>query len=64
MKEKGRNWKLRGENNPKSKLKTKEVLEIRKLYKQGYDSKYLANLFNLHPMSIPRIANGRRWKYV
>lgn len=60
---KGRKKILYGENDPKSKLKEKEVLEIVRLYKTGKVSQFkLADMFRVNRTTIEGILFGRIWR--
>jgi len=55
----------RGEGNPKVKLTSKEVLEIRRLYKTTKIShRELAKKFNVSKSSIGYIVNRDTWKHI
>jgi hypothetical protein len=62
---KGRKKTLRGENDPKSKLKSAEVLEIVRLYKSGRLSQYqLGKMFLVTRSTILGILRGETWKEI
>ena len=55
----------RGENNAKSKLKEKQVIKIKKLYKTGkYSQAKLASTYNVSQPHIGDIILGQIWKYL
>jgi hypothetical protein len=57
--------KMRGENNPKSKLTNEDVLEIRRLYKDEhiYQSE-LGKQFGVSQCAICCIVNRKSWKHL
>ena len=63
---KGRPGK-RGESCPTSKLKEKDIIEIRKLYSNGESGltyKDIAKIYNVIPQTIHSIVRYKRWKHV
>lgn len=54
----------RGEDNFSSKLKTEDVLEIRRLSKEGMSQRKLAKQFNVTKSSIACIINKVTWKHI
>ena len=54
----------RGENNFSSKLKTEDVLEIRKLNSEGISQRQLARQFNVAKSSIANIIKRITWKHI
>jgi len=55
----------KGEHNGKSKLKTKDVLDIRKQYALGcYSYKQLAKRFNISRTTIGDIILRRTWRHL
>ena len=63
MKSKGRQVHLYGDNDPKSKLKSEEVLEIVRLYKTGkFSQSYLGKMFCVSRSAILNILKGRTWR--
>jgi DNA invertase Pin-like site-specific DNA recombinase len=50
-----------GENRIESKLKEKEVIEIRK---EKYSVNYYANKYNVCKSTVRDIINGKKWKYL
>lgn len=54
----------RGERNSKAKLKESDAIEIRKLKREGVDTKRLAEIYQLNCSTINRISNGTYWKHV
>lgn len=63
-KELPRGVKFRGEKCHNSKLKTNDVLEIRKLHKQGKPYKELEEKFDVSKSTISAIVNRRIWKHI
>lgn len=53
-----------GENNMHSKLTEKEVIEIRKLYKNGIGYKKLAKIFEVEPCTISLVVKRKSWKHI
>ena len=58
----GRKAVLKGEDAPRSKLKNKDVLEIRKLLNQGVTQAELSRIFGVHKNIIWNISKGHTWK--
>lgn len=54
----------KGENHPQSKLKDKDILKIRSMFKDGYSRRQLADKFNTKPSNIKDIVLRRSWKHV
>jgi len=53
-----------GEKHPKSKLKEKEVIEIKKLLKLGRKHREISEMFNVQRSAITKIHLGIRWKHI
>lgn len=54
-----------GENNHRSKITNRQVIEIRKLYKTGkYYHREIAKKFNIAETQIGRIIRKQSWKYI
>lgn len=54
-----------GEINPQHKLKTEQVIEIKKLWATGiYTTTYLGEKFKISRQSIADIVYGRTWKHL
>jgi len=54
-----------GKNNGNSKLKEKDILKIRKLYRTGnYIQEEIARMFNISRSLISHIVNNEIWKHV
>lgn len=51
-----------GERNGMAKLKIKDVIEIRKLKKQGYSLSKLSSKFKIAISTVSQIINKKRWK--
>lgn len=51
-----------GEKSNLSKLKYKEVQQIKNMLKSGYSSKEIAHKFNIHATTISKIKTGKTWK--
>ena len=55
----------KGEDNPKSKLKTSDIVYIRFLYDfHKYNQKELSKIFGVNNRSISNIVNRKSWKHV
>ena len=52
----------RGENHKEHKLTEANVLEIRKLYKEGVKQEWLARQFGVRQALISKIVNGHTWQ--
>jgi hypothetical protein len=64
MKVKGRAFKPKGSAHPMSKLKEKDVANIRLLFNSGNDLKFIAKEYRLHLESVRQIINRKRWKHI
>lgn len=53
-----------GENNSASKLKTEDVLEIRRLNKEGISKRKLSEQFNIAKSNVSCIINRVTWKHI
>jgi len=53
-----------GEDFPKSKLKEKEVLEIRRYLRNGITHRTLAKMFRVGKTCISYIAEGKTWSWL
>lgn len=62
MVNKGRGKDHNGENNPKAKLKEKDVLEIYRLHNSGTSSYKIAKIYNVTQTAISYIVKGKSWK--
>jgi hypothetical protein len=58
---KGRNTKLYGERNGKSKLTRADVLAIRRLCGRGIYQKTIAKQFGVSEATVSYVVNGGRW---
>jgi len=54
----------KGEGNNTSKLKNKDVVEIRTLYKKGVSLKEISQLFKVVPGTIGFIIKNQTWKHI
>lgn len=54
----------RGEQNPCSKLRDRDIREIRKMAKQGIKNVEIARVFNVDKSNIGLILKGKAWKHV
>ena len=50
-----------GANNNNSKLSTKQVAQVRRLHRQGYNSSQIAKRFGVDPSTIRKITNKESW---
>lgn len=65
MIKKGRKVTRVGEDDPKSKLTEKEVLQIRRLWKQRFYSQFkIADQFSVSRSTIQAIVEKRIWKHI
>jgi hypothetical protein len=53
-----------GENHPRAKLKTSDVIEIKKMLKSGVKELEIANKFGVKRRGINGIKNGKNWSHV
>ena len=57
-----------GENNPRSKLTEKDIIEIRRIYIKGKHSQLnsygLANKYRVSPKTILNIVNAKTWVHI
>lgn len=54
-----------GEKNPRSLLKTDDVLRIKTLYTiEGYTQRKIADKYNISQTHVSDIISGKRWKHV
>lgn len=53
-----------GERHNQSKLKNEDIINIRKLGKEGKSKVEIAKLFSLHPSTVSNIINRRIWKHI
>ncbi len=55
----------KGENHPSNKLREKDVLKIRKLYRTGnYIQEEIAKMFNISRSLISHIVSRKNWKHI
>lgn len=55
---------LRGELHPNAKLKTEEVVEIRKLYEQGFSIKIISRNYKISAWNVKNIVNRKTWTHI
>lgn len=55
---------IRGENNKNSKLRELDVLEIRRMLRDGVSQIEIAKLFNISKQTISGIKTGDRWNWL
>lgn len=53
-----------GENAIAAKLKEKDVIKIRELYKEGYLQRDIASIFFISRRYVSEIVTGKRWSHV
>lgn len=53
-----------GEKQGRAKLKNKQIVEIRKLFKQGFSPKQLSIKFNVTRRNIQLIIDKKTWKHI
>lgn len=53
-----------GEKTPLSKLKNKEVLQIREMYGRGTTQKEIGNIFKIHQTTVSYIVNRVTWYHI
>jgi hypothetical protein len=56
--------RLRGESHPMAKLNNIQVLEIRKLLRQGFSRKLIARNFKVSLWNINSIAEFKTWNHL
>lgn len=54
----------KGEKNGSSKLKDKDVIDIRYLYSKGITKKQLAKKYNIHEINVYYIITNKTWKHL
>lgn len=59
---KGRGWMPKGELNPKAKLTSGQVVQIRNLYEEGLTQVKIASMFGVTQGMIGFIVRGEAWK--
>ena len=64
MKIKGRGVDHKGEKHPQSKLKEKDVLDIRRMRLEGKKLSELADIFKVNLVTILYICNRKNWKHI
>jgi hypothetical protein len=55
---------LKGQNNPSSIFKDDDILNIRKLYKNGLTTGQIGKIYKTNYKNIWRIVNNKRWSHV
>jgi group I intron endonuclease len=53
-----------GSKNPGAKLTEEDVIEIKKMFKEGYKGCEISKKFNVCTAAISLIKNGKAWKHV
>jgi hypothetical protein len=59
-----KNRQAKGESCPRSKLKTEQVIEIKKLIRDGFDNGYIAEIYKVTKEAISAIRTGKNWKHI
>jgi hypothetical protein len=62
--ERGKRGPARGESNGSAKLRTADVLEIRRVVAAGGSRKGLARRFGVNPTTITKIVARKKWSHV
>lgn len=55
---------LSGELNGTAKLSNEQVLEMRKLHREGKTGVFLAKRYNIWPSQVSNIVNRRQWSHI
>lgn len=50
-----------GEEHGNSRLRSKSVIEIVRLYRQGHTRRYISEKTGVHLSSVAQIVDGRQW---
>lgn len=56
--------RLRGEAHPQAKLTNIQVLEIRKLYDDGFSHNVIARNFKISTWNVEEIGKRRTWQHL
>ena len=64
MKDAGREKKVKGIKNHKSKTNDNDVSKIRRLHENGFTMREIGNIFNLQSSTICYIVNKKTWGHV
>lgn len=64
MKTKGRMGNFKGEANPRAKLTTQQVLEIRVRYAHGENRAVLSKIFPVNRATIGKIVHYQLWSHI
>lgn len=59
-----RDWRLRGEENVHAKLREAQILEIRRLFLEGFTRRQLAEMFGVTRYAIASIIRRKTWKHL
>src|SRR5690606_2696925 len=59
-----KNRQARGKRHGRAKLSEEDVLDIRRLKKEGYSDRYLGPKFGVHPTTISLINTGKKWGWL
>ena len=54
-------FKIKGVDNPMSKLSEQDILDIRTLYKKGYYLREIAPQFNVSEVTISNVVNYKTY---
>ncbi|MED3882805.1 GIY-YIG nuclease family protein [Priestia megaterium] len=54
----------KGDKNGMSKLTVEQVIEIKKMIKEGRKNSEISKIFNVQPNTISRIRTGKRWSHI
>lgn len=64
MKDRGRERKVEGEKNHKSKLKVEQVFSIRKDFEEGMKHREIAKKYNIGSSTVHYITTGKTWRKI
>lgn len=55
---------LKGEKHPNSRFKNNDIIEVRRLHKEGKNHREIAEIFGVKWRMIQKIVTGKRWKHI
>lgn len=56
--------KVRGSDSPKAKLNEEQVIQIKKMIRDGIGNRTIAKQFNVHHGTISAIRVGKNWRHI
>lgn len=59
-----RNRGAKGSKSPNTILKEKDIIDILKMHKNGYNGVKISKKYNIHKNSVYNILNGKTWRHV